>query len=87
MADYRISYVGDDYINNVHHIRVDYSGNSYNVIFGKYINGGFFSIPNWNAGGELANFSDVFWNTESIGRVLRSKKAAKAIALAIAEFM
>lgn len=86
MADYRVSCIGDDYINNVHHIRVDYNGNSYNVIFGKYINGGFFSIPNWNVGGELANFSDVFWNTESIGRVLKSKKAAKAIAMAIAEF-
>ena len=29
---------------------------------------------------------DVFWNTESIGRVLKSKKAAKVIAMAIAEF-
>lgn len=47
----------------------------------------FFTIPNWNAGGELSSsFSDVFWNEESIARVLRQKKAARQIALAIAEF-
>ena len=65
---------------------VDYNGNYYSVIFGRYINGGFFSIPNWNVGGELGEFSDTFWNTESLSRVLKSKKAAKVIAMAIAEF-
>ena len=50
------------------------------------MNGGFFSIPNWNVGGELATFDDVFWNAESIGRTLKSKKTAKVIAMAIAEF-
>lgn len=84
--EYKITYVWDDSINNVHHITVEYDGNSYNVIFGRYINGGFFSIPNWGVGGELGQFCDTFWNTESLNRVLRSKRAAKAIALAIAEF-
>ena len=86
MADHRISYIGDNSVGNVHHIGVDYNGNYYSVIFGRYINGGFFSIPNWNVGGELGQFGDTFWNAESIGRSLKSKRAAKAIAMAIAEF-
>ena len=86
MRDYRISYIGDNNVGNVHHIGIDYNGNYYSVIFGKYVNGGFFSIPNWNVGGELANFDDVFWNVESIRRSLKSKKVAKVIAMAIAEF-
>ena len=86
MGNYRISYIRDNSVGNVHHIGVDYNGNYYSVIFGRYVNGGFFNIPNWNCGGELATFTDIFWNTESIGRTLKSKKAAKAIAMAIAEF-
>lgn len=84
--DYKIAHVWDDSINNVHHITVEYNGNSYSVIFGRYINGGFFSIPNLGVGGELGQFCDTFWNTESLSRVLKSKRTAKAIALAIAEF-
>ena len=87
MTDYKISYIGDNNVGNVHHIGVDYNGNYYSVIFGKYVNGGFFSIPNWNVGGELGQFGDTFWNEESLRRVLKSKKAAKAIAMAIAEFV
>ena len=86
MENYKISYNGDTQIKNIHHIGVEYNGNYYNVIFGEYVNGGFFSIPNWNCGGELASFSDVFWNTESIQRSLKSKRAAKAIAKAIADY-
>ena len=87
MADYKISYIGDNSIGNIHHIGVDYNGNYYSVIFGQYVNGGFFSIPNWNVGGELSDLDDVFWNTESIGKELKSKKAGKAVAMAIAEFI
>ena len=86
MADFKISYIGDNNVENVHHIGVDFNGNYYSVIFGKYVNGGFFSIPNCNVGGELGEFSDTFWNEESLRRVLKSKKAAKVIAMAIAEF-
>lgn len=84
--EYKISYIGDSSIGNVHHIGVDYNGNYYSVIFGRYINGGFFSIPNWGVGGELSCFNDTFWNEESLSRALKSKRAAKVIALAIAEF-
>lgn len=86
MADYKISYIGDSSIGNVHHIGIEYDGNYYSVIFGRYVNGGFCSIPNWNVGCELANFSDVFWNTEQL-QVALKKKVAKVIALAIAEFV
>lgn len=46
MESYKISYNGDTQIKNIHHICVDYNGNYYSVIFGEYVNGGFFSIPN-----------------------------------------
>ena len=84
--EYKIAHIYDDSINNVHHIIVEYNGNSFSVIFGRYINGGFFSIPNWGVGGELGQFSDTFWNTESLSRALKNKRVAKAIAMAIAEF-
>lgn len=77
----------DLYIRNVHHIGIDYNGNYYSVIFGEYINGGFFSIPNHNCGGELAQFSDVFWNTEAIYRSIKNKKVATKIAQVIADYM
>lgn len=84
--EYKITNIWDDSISNVHHITVEHNGNSYNVIFGRYINGGFFSILNWGVGGELGQFSDTFWNTESLSKVLKSKRAAKVIAMAIAKF-
>lgn len=86
MPEGKIEMIGDKSISNVHHIGVAYDGNYYSVIFGEYINGGFFSIPNWGVGGELSDFNDIFWNTESIGRSLKRKKAAKQIALAISNF-
>ena len=84
--EYKISYIGDDSIKNVHHIGIDYNENYYSVIFGRYVNGGFFSIPNWGVGGELGYFNDTCWNEESLSRVLKSKRAAKVIVMAIAEF-
>lgn len=85
--EYEIGYIGDPAISDVHHININVDENNYNVIFGKYINGGFFSIPNKNCGGELSRFDDVFWNTESIYRSLKKKKAAEVIANAIADYM
>lgn len=85
--EYEITYIGDSEVKDIHHIGINYNGNYYSVIFGKYINGGFFSIPNWNCGGELASFTDVFWNTESIYKALQKKKVAKVIAQAIADYV
>lgn len=84
---YEITYIGSLEIKDIHHIGINYDGNYYSVIFGKYINGGFFSIPNRNCGGELAGFSDVFWNTESIHKSLKKKKVARVIAQAIADYI
>lgn len=86
MTNYKISYIGDNNISNVHHIGIDYDGNYYSVIFGKYANGGFCCIPNWGVGCELSFFDDVFWNTESIHKVLKKKRVARFIATVIAEY-
>lgn len=83
--EYKITYIGNSEVKDIHHIGINYDGNYYSVIFGKYINGGFFSIPNWNCGGELAGFTDIFWNTESIHKSLKKKKIARVIAQAIAD--
>lgn len=87
MKNYRITYNGDENIKSVHHIGIEYDGNYYSVIFGKYVNGGFCSILNLEVSCELSFFDDVFWNTESLYRVLKRKKIAKVIATAIAECM
>lgn len=84
--EYKTSYIRDNDINNVHHISVDYNGYSYNVIFERYINGGFCSIPNLEVGCELSSFTDIFWNIKSLGKVLKCKRVAKIIAMVIAEF-
>ena len=85
--EYKINYVGDNEIESVHHIGVSCEGNYYSVIFGKYVNGAFCSIPNWGIGCELSfDFTDKLWNEESLYRVLKRKNSSKAIASAIAEF-
>lgn len=73
--------------NDVKEISIDWNGNNYLVIYGKHINGGFFSIPNWGVSGELSSHlaSDVFGNTDYINRYLKNKRAAQQIAMAIAE--
>ena len=74
-------------VTDVHRVVIDHNGFTYNVIFGKHDYGGFFSIPNFSAGGELSgDFCDVFWNTESIGRAIDDHEVAKEIARVIAEF-
>lgn len=65
-------------------IGVEYNGNFYHVIYGEQVDGGFCCIPNWRIGCELAAFHDIFWNTESLGRVMDDKKAAGEIAELIA---
>lgn len=87
MKKYSVTYVGDTNISNVHHLGIECNGSYYSVIFGEYVNGGFFSIPNWSAGGELADFSDVFWNAERISRSLSDKKTGQVIAEAIRDQM
>lgn len=85
MGDFKITYIGDTSISNVHHVGIEHNGNYYSIIYGKYVNGGFCSIPNWNVGCELAQTNDILWNSASIGKTLKNVKAGKAIAKAIAE--
>ncbi len=84
MEEFEITFNGDRQVQNMHHIGMNYNGNYYSVIFGKYVNGGFCCIPNWGVGCELAQFSDIFWNTESIGRALDDFESGRAIAKMIA---
>lgn len=70
-------------VSDVKEISVDWNGHNFLVIYGNHINGGFFSIPNWNVGGELAFFDDILWNTESIGRSLKNYDMGEIIAKAI----
>lgn len=84
MEKIKVSFDGTSHISDVHHIGMSYNGNYYSVIFGKYINGGFCCIPNWETGCELAHFKDVFWNTESIGKALNDPEAGRVIAEMIA---
>lgn len=85
-ANYKISHIGDACISEVHHIGVDHNGSYYSIIFGWYEDGGFCSIPNWDVGCELVRFDDVFWNMQSLNKVLKNKPAAEAIANAISDY-
>jgi hypothetical protein len=40
------------------------------VIIGKTSAGSFACIPNFNRGCHLGNLDDIFWNTESLTRIL-----------------
>ena len=56
-------------------------GHFYHVIFGSHSYGNYICIPNWDAGCELADYSDLFWNTERLSKVISS---ADAITIATA---
>ena len=54
-------------------------GLRFHIIAGKYQNGNYLCIPNWNLGCELSDLSDTFWNTESISRQLDDPFAVETI--------
>lgn len=81
MADYKITFCGDKSIGEMHHVGIEYNGNYYSVIFGKYINGGFFAMPVWNACGELGTFDDVLSSGQALltaGGAYTASKVATA---------
>lgn len=45
MGNYKLETIGDEVVNSVHHIGISYDENYYSVVFGKYINDGFFYHP------------------------------------------
>ena len=66
---------------------VSADGYSFHLLFGSQCNGYFLCIPNWHTGCELAWFTDIFWNLESMsgnGSPL-SYEHATAIAYALNE--
>lgn len=67
---------------NYYDAMVSARGYSYHIIVGTHAYGGFLCIPNFGIGCELASFSDVFWNQESIALHLAHEEATY-LALAI----
>lgn len=65
-------------------LSIDFDGFNYLLIYGDYVNGGWFAIVNHGVSGDLSNATDVFYNSESIGRALNDFKAGKQIAEVIA---
>lgn len=57
-------------------------GSRFYIIFGKYQNGGYLCIPEWHVGCELADFKDLFWNTERLEKQI-GKADAITVAMAI----
>jgi len=68
--------------NEYYDLLVSANGYSYHIIVGTHAYGAFLCIPNLGIGCELATFSDVFWNQESISRFLAPDDATY-LALAI----
>lgn len=59
-----------DYILETFECRISGRGSSYHAIIGRYMNGGFICIPALGICSDLADYSDTFWNTEKLERVL-----------------
>lgn len=66
-------------------ISVNADGFNYTVIYGRYENGHYCSIPNHGIGCDMSNSTDTFYNAEALLRHNVSPVAAKAIAEAIKE--
>ena len=61
---------------------VDIKGNSFLVIYGTHINGGFCCIPNWQFGCEMGPPDDISYNAEMLSRRF-DPETAKVIACSI----
>ncbi len=57
-------------------------GSRFYIILGKYQNGGYVCIPEWQVGCELADFRDFFWNWERLEKQI-GKVDAITVATAI----
>ena len=60
---------------NPYEIEVSALGNYYHIVFGEHAYGNFLCIPNWDIGCEIADFSDLFWNTERLSKHLNEADA------------
>lgn len=81
MSDVKINSMGEALKCMMMEVRFD--GCYYKVIYGTdALGSNFFCIPNWNVGGDLAGFDDIFWNKESLS-VINNDEAANVIARVI----
>lgn len=70
-------------VSNANGFSIEGDGYNYLVIYGSYMNGGFFCITNHGIAGDLGDFSDTFYNAECIGNAVGDIETGKVIALAI----
>ncbi|MDT3702944.1 MAG: hypothetical protein ROZ36_07850 [Thermincola sp.] len=64
-------------VNHGSHYEIYISSRSgFTFIVGKYINGGFISIPAFNVGSDLADYDDYFWNNEHLALIMNRADAA-----------
>ncbi len=59
---------------------VNYRGQSYTVIYGEHVNGGWCCVPNWGVGCEMGSTDDKQFNAAALERAGLNPGAAKAIA-------
>jgi len=63
-------------INHGSHYEIYISSRSgFVFIVGKYISGGFISIPAFNVGSDLADYGDYFWNKERLASIMNKVDA------------
>lgn len=67
-------------------ISLSYNGFSYLVIYGKHINGYFCCVPGWKYGCEMAEPSDIYYNTLKLVECGADPDEANAIADAIYDY-
>ena len=87
MQEYTVEKV-KDYTNTAHVIfehEIDINGYSYLIIFGRHINGGFISIPNWRIGTKMASDGAIIYNTEQLEHCGLDPATALTIARYISE--
>ncbi len=72
--------------NNVREFAMDYNGDSYLIIYGQHINGGFIAVPGYGKSCEAGEPCDVFHNRDKLEGCGFDKDTAKAIACAIRDF-
>lgn len=78
------SFVSYD-VGHVYEFSVQFDGLSFLVIFGSHINGWFIAVPTYLVCVEAANPRDIFYNTESLSRVI-DVSYAETLATAIWHF-
>lgn len=59
-------------------------GSYFHVLVGSYSYGKYLCIPNWDVGCYLADYSDIFWNTERLSKIINTIDAI-TIATALKE--